>query len=65
MDKEDKWRLAKAEILEVQAAFLQIVLYHATTYEELRNEVQDHIKDTKEIVRLIREEVQSHAPDRN
>lgn len=42
---EINWPLAKAELMDVQAAFCRIMLAKGTTFEELQSMVRDHIKD--------------------
>jgi hypothetical protein len=58
MDKlsEINWPLAKAELMEVQAAFCRIMLEKGVTFELLRSMVQDHIEDLDSLATGFRKE---------
>lgn len=53
---EINWPLAKAELMDMQAAFCRIMLSKGTTLEELRSMVRDHIEDLESLAGDFRAE---------
>ena len=57
--------LAKARVLELDAAALTIALHRAKTFEELQGYIRDLISDSNTLCKEIRDKVAGHYPDRN
>ncbi len=53
---EINWPLAKAELMDAQAAFCRIMLDKGVTFELLRSMVQDHIEDLDSLAADFRKE---------
>lgn len=64
-EMERRWALAKAGILQTQAAFLTIALSRCTTYESLKKSIQEDVSDLESMANDYRKEAEKVDLERN
>lgn len=64
-EMERRWALCKAELLDVEAAFLKISVWRYKNYEELKEAIKENIVELEKMAQEYRDEAAKNEPGRN